>query len=659
MDAAALVLAALWSVSIAACRRLTFIGSRTLRNSLGTYNNVTWARVMPVQASRLDTPDTETPCDDDSSKNAPPLDDPDDLSEQLGYQYTEEDLQRERDEIRDFYEINTFSMKRDKLPRAHPLYKFLREERKKAIKLERIHKWRQAEGRRQEWRDFFNSVKCQNGTCENIFTEEQQDVWKRLMDKTMQIAEPLLEEVEAILSNNKLSLEKRNELAVEVRKQIKDVQEQVFKEFEPEMLACGALQKTQEYFANVPTYVMDVCQPDINHNVYIKPENCTLPADIVWSNTVLGSGREPNEPFWKFHLLPSLGQKKKKRLGRGHGSGHGGSSTRGCKGQKHRSGRYINPVFEGGQMPLYRRLPKFVGRPVGPGHRHSRREYQLIPIHQLNVAREGMVVDWATLECLGARLGRYKRGHPIKVIGGKKYAGVAKPLTVRNLIVKAHAFTRSAAREIMDLGGRCMLLRPKTVDIVEEEYHPDVPRARRYIFSGKISRRERRRREIKQRIWEEMQKSASSGTAPTETSDTTDQPPLATPETIASSTAENSISPADGATLPPDESPSPVSDMPPGEEAHSPPGESDQLQTESPEIAEEHDDKHCDAISPQSHTDAPVTQSNTTISAPAEAEENPGISRPDEDPTTADDGGEPPPKRRRGRKPKSLSADNP
>ncbi|GIX61673.1 ribosomal protein L15 [Babesia caballi] len=428
--------------------------------------------------------------------------DPEIIPEFYGVEYTEEDLQKEKDEIRDFYEINTFSMKKDKLPRAHPLYKFFRKERKKVIKIERIQRLKQAEARKQEWRDFFYSVK--DGTVENIFTEEQQDVWVRMSNRTMEVAAPLLEEVEAILNNTKLTPEKRNDMAVEVRHQIHAVREQVFKEFEPEMLACGALQKAQEYLASIPTYVFDVCQPDSKYNVYIKPENCTLPADIEWSNTVLGSGREPGEQFWKLHLLPSLGQKRKKRLGRGHGSGKGGSSTRGCKGQKHRSGKYINPVFEGGQMPLYRRLPKFVGRPVGPGHRHGRREYQLIPVHQLNVAQDGMVVDWATLECLGARLGRYKRNHPIKVIGGKKYGGVAKPLTVRNLIVKAHAFTRSAAREIMDLGGRCMLLRPPTLDIVQEEYHPDVPRARRYIFSGKISRRERRRREIIQRIRNEL-----------------------------------------------------------------------------------------------------------------------------------------------------------
>lgn len=429
-------------------------------------------------------------------------DDEEIIPEFHGVEYTDADLQKEYDEIRDAYTLNLYRMKKDRLPRAHPLYKFLRIERKKVIKIERIQKWKQIEGRRKEWRDFFYSVK--NGTIGNIFTEEQQDVWSRVLERTLDVVGPLLQEEGDIANNNKLEPEKRNELAVEVRHQIAEARDRVFGEFEEELRKSGALEVAQQYLSSMPSYVWDICQPDNKHNMYIKPQNCTLSGDVTWENTVLGGGREPNEPFWKWNLLPPLGEKKKKRLGRGHGSGKGGSSTRGCKGQKHRSGAYINPVFEGGQMPLYRRLPKFVGRPVGPGHRYRHPKYQLIPIHQLNVSKDGMIVDWATLERMGARLGRYKRGLPIKVIGGRKYNGVAKPLTVKNLIVKAHAFTKSAAKEIMDMGGTCLLLRPRTLDIVEEMYHPEIPRALRYIYSGKISRRERRRREIIKRVKEKM-----------------------------------------------------------------------------------------------------------------------------------------------------------
>ncbi|GFE53024.1 ribosomal protein L15 [Babesia ovis] len=520
MDAIALVLLALWSLSWSACRRLAFINTGLF--PLTRHSGIGPIRAEPDYASA----EPHSPLKTDGVCATQTVEvnvDTNLVPEFHGVEYTPEDLQKERDEIRDCYVLNTFSMRKDKLPRAHPLYKFLREERKKAIKIERIQRWRQAEGRKQEWRDFLTSVR--DGTDKPLFTPEQQEIWDRLWDRTVELADPLVNDIQAIMADGSLTQEKQNELAVEKRYKIQEIRERVFADFEPELRSSGALDIAQRYIASVPTYVMDICQPDINHNVYIKPENCTLPADIEWSNTVLGSGREPDEPFWKWHLLPSLGQKRKKRLGRGHGSGKGGSSTRGCKGQKHRSGRYVNPVFEGGQMPLYRRLPKFVGRPVGPGHRHGRKRYELIPIHQLNVAKDGMVVDWATLECLGARLGRYKRQHPIKVIGGKKYAGVAQPLTVRNLIVKAHAFTRSAAAEIYKMGGRCLLLRPPTHDIVEEEYHPDVPRARRYIFSGKISRRERRRREIIKRVREEIEK-AERGTP----ADGTE--PLCTPETL-------------------------------------------------------------------------------------------------------------------------------
>lgn len=101
---------------------------------------------------------------------------------------------------------------------------------------------------------------------------------------------------------------------------------------------------------------------------------------------------------------------------------------------------------------------------------------------------------------MGARLGTYQYGFPIKVVCDKRRGGKVTELEPRNLTVKAHAFTRSAAKMIMEAGGRCLLLRPKTQDIVEEVYHPDVPKAERYIFSGKISKRERRRRELLKKV---------------------------------------------------------------------------------------------------------------------------------------------------------------
>eukprot|EP00168_Porphyra_purpurea_P015808 TRINITY_DN494_c0_g1_i5.p4 TRINITY_DN494_c0_g1~~TRINITY_DN494_c0_g1_i5.p4 ORF type:complete len:125 (-),score=24.55 TRINITY_DN494_c0_g1_i5:178-552(-) len=69
------------------------------------------------------------------------------------------------------------------------------------------------------------------------------------------------------------------------------------------------------------------------------------------------------------NLRPAPGsQHRKKRKGRGDAAGQGASCGFGMRGQKSRSGRPTRAGFEGGQTPLYRRLPKFVGRPMGPGH---------------------------------------------------------------------------------------------------------------------------------------------------------------------------------------------------------------------------------------------------------------------------------------------------
>ena len=79
-----------------------------------------------------------------------------------------------------------------------------------------------------------------------------------------------------------------------------------------------------------------------------------------------------------------------KRKGRGIAAGQGASCGFGMRGQKSRSGRSVRPGFEGGQIPLYRRLPKFVGRPMGPGH--TKVEYDLIKLSHLNEMPEGSEV---------------------------------------------------------------------------------------------------------------------------------------------------------------------------------------------------------------------------------------------------------------------------
>jgi len=87
-------------------------------------------------------------------------------------------------------------------------------------------------------------------------------------------------------------------------------------------------------------------------------------------------------------LSPAPGStKNRKRIGRGIGSGHGKTATKGHKGQKARSGGSVKPGFEGGQMPLQRRLPKRGFRPL------SRAEFVVINLSQLDVFDAGAVVD--------------------------------------------------------------------------------------------------------------------------------------------------------------------------------------------------------------------------------------------------------------------------
>eukprot|EP00316_Scyphosphaera_apsteinii_P016754 CAMPEP_0119310292 /NCGR_PEP_ID=MMETSP1333-20130426/18624_1 /TAXON_ID=418940 /ORGANISM="Scyphosphaera apsteinii, Strain RCC1455" /LENGTH=195 /DNA_ID=CAMNT_0007314449 /DNA_START=144 /DNA_END=731 /DNA_ORIENTATION=+ len=166
---------------------------------------------------------------------------------------------------------------------------------------------------------------------------------------------------------------------------------------------------------------------------------------------------------WKTRGLPApeletltLGNLKKapgsahrgKRKGRGISAGQGKSCGFGDRGQKSRSGSPTRPGFEGGQIPLYRRLPKFVGRPTGPGH--SKKLYEIVKISSLNKMTEGSEVDYAAL--LEARAVSKSKYSICKVVGGPE------KLSVKGLTVKAHAFTASARDEIEQQGGNCVVL---------------------------------------------------------------------------------------------------------------------------------------------------------------------------------------------------------
>jgi|SRR5579862_9428790 len=136
-------------------------------------------------------------------------------------------------------------------------------------------------------------------------------------------------------------------------------------------------------------------------------------------------------------LAPASGAtKKRKRLGRGPGSGHGKTSGKGHKGRGARSGGNTPPGYEGGQMPLQRRLPK------RGFHNPFRVEYSIVNLGQLEVGFEaGAVVD---ADALRAR-GLARAGRPIKVL--------ADGTLNKSLTVKANKFSAAAKQKVEAAGG--------------------------------------------------------------------------------------------------------------------------------------------------------------------------------------------------------------
>ncbi|MFN0158524.1 MAG: 50S ribosomal protein L15 [Bacteroidota bacterium] len=147
------------------------------------------------------------------------------------------------------------------------------------------------------------------------------------------------------------------------------------------------------------------------------------------------------------NLTPAKGsRKKRKRIGRGQGSGHGGTSTRGHKGAGSRSGTKHRAWFEGGQMPLARRVPK------RGFNSPFRVEYQIVNIVTLEKLAvdgriQGGVIDPEVLVKLGVVK---KRTQPVKVLGN----GDLKS----KLTVSAHAFSKSAAQKIETAGGKAQTI---------------------------------------------------------------------------------------------------------------------------------------------------------------------------------------------------------
>ena len=141
-------------------------------------------------------------------------------------------------------------------------------------------------------------------------------------------------------------------------------------------------------------------------------------------------------------LAPQRGAKKKeKRIGRGPGSGHGKTSTKGHKGQASRSGGTKGPGFEGGQQPLIRRVPK-----RGFTNIH-RKEYAIVNLDRLDQFEAETIINPQFLRDAGVVK---KSDGNIKILGNGE---LTKPL-----VISAHKFSQEAMKKIQAAGGRAELL---------------------------------------------------------------------------------------------------------------------------------------------------------------------------------------------------------
>jgi len=142
-------------------------------------------------------------------------------------------------------------------------------------------------------------------------------------------------------------------------------------------------------------------------------------------------------------LRPAIGSRKRRKIvGRGPGSGHGKTSTRGHKGQLSRSGSGVSPGFEGGQMPLIRKIPKrgFRKRPVVGHH--------IVNLEVLSKLKKEAAITPELLKEKGMIKGTV---NSLKILGRGE---VTIPLHI-----KAHAFSKSAEEKIKAVGGKCEIIK--------------------------------------------------------------------------------------------------------------------------------------------------------------------------------------------------------
>jgi len=138
-------------------------------------------------------------------------------------------------------------------------------------------------------------------------------------------------------------------------------------------------------------------------------------------------------------------RKKRKRVGRGPGSGHGKTCGKGHKGQKSRQGYSRHLLFEGGQMPMFRRVPT-----RGFSNARFKKDYATVNVELLNALfQPNDLVDESTLRAKGLVKGRHPDG--VKILGDG--------LLNKPLMVKAQRFSNQAAEKIQQAGG--------TVEVIE------------------------------------------------------------------------------------------------------------------------------------------------------------------------------------------------
>lgn len=144
-----------------------------------------------------------------------------------------------------------------------------------------------------------------------------------------------------------------------------------------------------------------------------------------------------------FELQPTPGSKKlPKRKGRGHATGNGKTAGKGHKGQNARAGGGVRPGFEGGQMPLYRRLPK-----RGFNNTRFATVYAEVNVSDLNVFEDGAVVSVAELQ---------EKGLVKKTFDGVAILGNGE--ISKKLVVKAAKFTNSAKVKVEAAGGKAEVI---------------------------------------------------------------------------------------------------------------------------------------------------------------------------------------------------------